>query len=372
VKIIRRGDAGEAVRDIQHRLLDLGLRIEPGELEGRFGPATEQAIRDFQASRGLPADGLVGPDTWGQLVEAGYRLGDRVLYLRSPAFRGDDVRELQRRLNALGFDAGREDGILGTATQVAVVEFQRNVGEQPDGIVAMGTVDALRRVRSSVGSTSRALVREAEAMRRMARALSGCRVAVDPGHGPDEPGYTSRTGMAEGELTLPIAEVLCEELAARGAIPFLLRPAHEDPAPSERAHDANDLNADVCVSIHLGGADPGAQGPVCSYFGTTDTYSPAGQRLAEIVTEALADVGIGPGTTQRLAVAMLRETRMPAVQVEPCALTDPASEPLITDPSWRRRVAVALADAVQRFVEGAGAQAATGAASARVGPSPLP
>ena len=30
----------------------------------------------------------MGPDTWGQLVEAGYRLGDRTLYLRSPAFRG--------------------------------------------------------------------------------------------------------------------------------------------------------------------------------------------------------------------------------------------------------------------------------------------
>ena len=78
---------------------------------------------------------MVGPDTWGELVEAGYRLGDRVLYLRSLSFQGDDVRELQKRLNALGFDAGREDGIFGSRTAAAVAEFQHNVGSASDGIV---------------------------------------------------------------------------------------------------------------------------------------------------------------------------------------------------------------------------------------------
>ena len=61
----------------------------------------------FQARRGCcGSTALVGPDTWGQLVEAGYRLGDRTLYLHSPLFRGDDVRALQRKLNALGLRRG--------------------------------------------------------------------------------------------------------------------------------------------------------------------------------------------------------------------------------------------------------------------------
>ena len=42
--------------------------------------------------------------------------------------RGDDVGELQRRLGALGFDAGRVDGIFGPHTERALVDFQRNVG----------------------------------------------------------------------------------------------------------------------------------------------------------------------------------------------------------------------------------------------------
>lgn len=363
MRIIRRDDAGDAVRDIQHRLLDLSYRVDPAELDGRFGPSTEDAVRSFQAARGLPADGLVGPDTWGQLVEAGFRLGDRVLYLRSPAFRGDDVRELQRRLNALGFDAGREDGIFGGATQDAVLEFQRNIGEQSDAIVGVGTVEALRRIRSAVAGPSRAVVREAEAMRGMTRSLPGCRVAIDPGHGPDEPGNVGPGGTREAEITVLLADAVSQELTARGAVPSVLRAADEDPAPSERARTANDLSADVCVSIHLGAVPSPVLGPVCAYFGTTGTYSPAGLRLAEIARAELAALGPGEGTTERLAVAMLRETRMPAVQVEPCVITQPDGEALATDPAWRRRVAVALSDAVQRFVE-------RGAAEATASPDP--
>ena len=38
--------------------------------------STETAVRWFQRDRHLQVDGLVGPDTWEQLVEAGWQLGD--------------------------------------------------------------------------------------------------------------------------------------------------------------------------------------------------------------------------------------------------------------------------------------------------------
>src|SRR4030095_15514648 len=75
VDLIRTGARGEDVRDVQHRLLRAGLRIEPDELDGTFGDSTEAAVREFQRARGLPPDGIIGPDTWGQLVETGYRRG---------------------------------------------------------------------------------------------------------------------------------------------------------------------------------------------------------------------------------------------------------------------------------------------------------
>ena len=133
MRIFRMGDRGAEVVDIQTRLTALGAVVDGGERDGTFGPSTESAVRWFQAERHLREDGLVGPDTWEQLVEAGWLLGDRTLYLRAPLFRGDDVRELQRMLNALGFDCGKEDGLHGTSTDAALRQFQRNVGDEPDG-----------------------------------------------------------------------------------------------------------------------------------------------------------------------------------------------------------------------------------------------
>src|SRR4029453_14585663 len=109
------------------------MRVEPDELDGSFGASTEAAVREFQQARGLPPDGILGPATGEQLVEAGSRLGDRTLYLRSPAFRGDDVRELQRMLNALGFDAGKQDGIFGPRTDRGLRQFPPNAASRGGG-----------------------------------------------------------------------------------------------------------------------------------------------------------------------------------------------------------------------------------------------
>jgi N-acetylmuramoyl-L-alanine amidase len=351
VKTIRIGDAGEPVRDVQHRLVELGFRVDPGELEGSFGPTTQAAVRAFQQRRGLPSDGMVGPDTWGELVEAGYRLGDRTLYLRSPAFRGDDVRELQRRLNALGFDAGKEDGIFGGRTSDGAMEFQRNVGARSDGIVGLDTVGTLDRLRPSLDRPSRAVVREEEAVRRMDALLAGSTVAIDPGHGPGEPGNEGLGGLEEQEAAMWLAVALAAELQRRGAAPVLLRSATENPPVAARAHRANALDAAVCVSLHVNAGEPDAEGSTCFFYGTPSTHSPAGRRLAEVVQEELTSrLGVQDGRVHPMSLAILRETRMPAVQVEPCFLTNAAEVARLRDDGFRRGVADAIAEGIARFL----------------------
>jgi hypothetical protein len=62
--VISKGDYGVDVEDLQKLL----PRFE-GDVDGDFGPITEDAVIEYQQSRGLDIDGVVGQQTWGALYE---------------------------------------------------------------------------------------------------------------------------------------------------------------------------------------------------------------------------------------------------------------------------------------------------------------
>lgn len=59
--LIKRGMTGPVVASLQQNLEDLGYEL--GTVDGAFGKNTEAAVKDFQAKKGLGADGVVGPKT---------------------------------------------------------------------------------------------------------------------------------------------------------------------------------------------------------------------------------------------------------------------------------------------------------------------
>lgn len=61
-----RGDDGQEVMAIQKRLVELSYTIT--NIDGDFGPETENAVKKFQADRGLEVDGVIGPDTYRALM----------------------------------------------------------------------------------------------------------------------------------------------------------------------------------------------------------------------------------------------------------------------------------------------------------------
>ena len=126
-----------------------------------------------------------------------------------------------------------------------------------------------------------------------------------------------------------------------GAKPVVLE-GDDRAGPSDMARAANELSATACVSLQVAAAGSRAGGPTCSYFGSASTHSPAGKRLAELVLEELDRAPGASGRLEPLTDAILRETRMPAVQIQPCGTTT-ADIP---------RVARAVADALRRFFAG--------------------
>lgn len=350
---IRAGDEGPEVRDVQERLAR--LRRHEGPADGRFGPRTEEAVRAFQRERGLAADGIVGPETWRVLVEAGHQLGDRLLWQSPQMLRGDDVRELQHRLNQLGFNAGAEDGIFGPLAHAAVAEFQRNVGLEVDGVAGPRTIAALKRLRrdhQSGGVGARA--REREWLRSMAAyGFSGVRLLIDPAQGPDDPGATGPAGSREHEVTWRLARRLAARLSAQGAEILLSRGPTRTPIPSERATFANEQGVVAVLSLATGHhPTPTARGASAYYFGSRQFTSEAGQRLAGALLEACVAAGASPdGRAHPMTWTLLRETRMPAVVVEPGFLTNPDDERWLTDSAGQETLTRSLAEALVAFFD---------------------
>jgi peptidoglycan hydrolase-like protein with peptidoglycan-binding domain len=63
--MLRNGSTGEEVTALQKTLMAKG--INPGPIDGIFGPKTEDAVKRFQDRAGLEADGIVGPKTFAAL-----------------------------------------------------------------------------------------------------------------------------------------------------------------------------------------------------------------------------------------------------------------------------------------------------------------
>ena len=152
-------------------------------------------------------------------------------------------------------------------------------------------------------------------------------LAIDPGD----------PGERRSACTYSVAEVLRDELAAMGAKPSLLRGTRRAARP-DRAGAGRQRHGRVDVRLDRARERPAARhrGPTVSYFGSDQTHSPAGMLLAQLILEEVEAALGARGRLQRLAVSMLRETRMPAVQVEPAFITNAREAALIEDPRVRR------------------------------------
>jgi N-acetylmuramoyl-L-alanine amidase len=203
------------------------------------------------------------------------------------------------------------------------------------------------------------LLRETERFHSAGPALLNKRIVIDPGHGGGDAGVTvpdGRLRWTEADIAYDLAARLEGRLAAAGMRVHLTRgpSASEQLTESARASLANELGADLLISLHLDGhGNPDASG-VATYhygqYGDGGITSTIGERLAALVQREIAvrtgmrDCRIHPKTWD-----LLRLTRMPAVRVEVGYLTSPEDRARLVDPRFRDRVVEAIVAAVQRM-----------------------
>ena len=170
------GDSNVGVSSVQYYLSylsDFYNSIPPVEIDGVFGPSTTNAVKAAQREFGLPEDGVVGEDTWEAIYNAyigivrtipiKYTQGNVIpfpgVFLRVGT-EAEAVRVLQEYLNYISqfypeIPSVNPTGYFGTATEQAVVAFQRLYGIPATGVVGPVAWNGIASLYSDIYNGSR-------------------------------------------------------------------------------------------------------------------------------------------------------------------------------------------------------------------------
>jgi peptidoglycan hydrolase-like protein with peptidoglycan-binding domain len=136
------------IRHAQQTLDELGYQL--GTFDGRFGPRTRTAVRNFQRDKGLNATGRLDAETLAELDRGTERMRNQVRGEMPSS--GTAIRRAQERLNRLGYPVAETDGVVGPETRTAIRNFQRDKGLNATGELDDQTLEALDRDSGSATS----------------------------------------------------------------------------------------------------------------------------------------------------------------------------------------------------------------------------
>ena len=176
------------------------------------------------------------------------------------------------------------------------------------------------------------------------------RVLIDPGHGGPDPGAIGPKGTHEASVAWDYAKMLYVQLRADDHDPMMSRSSNEDPSQSLRVRRANEFDAELAISCHCNGYHlPTAHGAEVLYWHS----STRSQALATSLRAGLEEMfpglkmrGVKPRHHGGRGSRFLRDTKMPAVIVEPMFITHPVEEVELSSIATQESIAAALAAAL--------------------------
>lgn len=216
--------------------------------------------------------------------------------------------------------------------------------------------------------------------------VSGKTIAIDPGHNSgnyshaseinrlvdagtlhkacDTTGTATNAGYRESDFTLDVARRLRRILEARGAKVVMTRSAKTPwgPCITQRAAIGNRAHANAAISIHADGGPAGGRGFHVIYppsiRGLTDDIAKPSKRLAYAIRSAYrAGTGLpyatylgSAGLDVRSDLGGLNLSNVPKVFIETGNMKNSADARLLSTPSFRQRIARALANGLGQFL----------------------
>ena len=140
---LKRGSKGDDVKQLQTKLEEAGFSVGEHGIDGILGPDTEAALKQYEESIGLAADGIYDQLTHYKLY--GITIPIEFTGELKRGDKGDKVKLLQQWLEARGFSVGEHgiDGIFGPDTEAALKAFEESIGVTADGVYDEVTHDQL-------------------------------------------------------------------------------------------------------------------------------------------------------------------------------------------------------------------------------------
>jgi N-acetylmuramoyl-L-alanine amidase len=218
-------------------------------------------------------------------------------------------------------------------------------------------------------------------------------IALDPGHGGEDPGATGPSGLREKDVVLAIAMLLRDRINANSSMRAMLTRDADFFVPlHERVKKARRVQADLFVSIHADAFfTPEARGASVFALSQSGATSSAARWMAnrenaadlvggvnvavkdETVMRALLDMSttaqikdslklggevlgqigkvgkLHKGSVEQASFAVLKAPDIPSILVESAFISNPEEESKLRDPEYRAQLVEALATGIQRY-----------------------
>ena len=183
---------------------------------------------------------------------------------------------------------------------------------------------------------------------------------IDAGHGGEDGGAVSITGVSESQINLSIARKLEDILALYGVVPQMLRrediSLHDSQATTLREKKRSDLRnrvkaieeaqSPVLVSIHQNSYPEQRYRGAQVFYAPTEDSKELAQHIQTMLNQNLDETNTRESKQIPDSVYLMNHITCPAVLVECGFLTNPEEEALLRQDAYQRKIAACLTGAI--------------------------
>lgn len=242
---------------------------------------------------------------------------------------------------------GKEDATLYADSSLSEPLISVNAGELA---TLLSTTDNAYKITTNDGETGYLSLTDGSSLTRSTQELpsdlSEAVIVLDPGHGGDDTGALSIDGhIEEKTVTLAAAKQLQTSLEAAGATVYLTHETDDYISLDDICAFSEEKSADLFISLHADSTESAneATGTTTYYYYNSD------QRLAETVSDELADLLITSRGTATGNYQVLRENLQPSLLIEMGYMNNDEDLATLTTVNYQQQLAQSITQALLTY-----------------------